>query len=127
MGPDELLDKNLKAFGPAIGEKRLAELDWDYINSKLSSSSYEDDFKNWHESSDKAIIMPDIMPRSKELMDYYLKLSEQYALGEPVEQYYNDHECDPHLFDFLNVAFGAIEEVGEDCSVSVPSLVVSLY
>ena len=74
MGPDELLDKNLKAFGPAIGEKRLAELDWDYINTKLSSSSFEDDFKNWHASPDKAIIMPDIMPRSRELMEYYLKL-----------------------------------------------------
>ena len=119
MGPDELLDKNLKAFGPAIGEKRLAELDWDYINTKLSSSSFEDDFKNWHASPDKAIIMPDIMPRSRELMEYYLKLSEQYTLGEPVEQYYNDHECDPHLFDFLNVAFEAIGEVGEDCSVNV--------
>ena len=53
------------------------------------------------------------MPRSKELMAYYLKLSEQYTLGESVDQYYNDHECDPHLFDFLNVAFEAIEEVGE--------------
>ena len=119
MGPDEMLDKNLKAFGPAIGEKRLAEVDWDYINDKLSSSSYESDLKNWHSSSDKAIILPDIMPRSKELMAYYLKLSEQYTLGESVDQYYNDHECDPHLFDFLNVAFEAIEEVGEDCSTSL--------
>ena len=119
MSPGELLDKNLKAFGPAIGEKRLAELDWDYINTKLSFSSAESDLKNWHASSNKAILLPDIMPRSRELMDYYLGLSERYTLGEPVDQYYNDHECDPHLFEFINVAFDAIDKAGEDCSVSV--------
>ena len=119
MNSQLLLDKNLAAFGPAIGNERLQQLDWNYIKDKLLEANAEKDFNNWKSSPNKAILLPDLMPRSEDLMNHYLSISKQYEMGSSVDQYYNDHECDPHLFQFLKVAFDAISEVGEDVKCSV--------
>lgn len=114
-----LFEKNFEYFVNAVGKQIADNLDFDYINQKLNSSSPQEDYDSWIASDKKAIRFADIIPRNQRLFEHYKKEIDRYSFGDSISQYINDHECDSHLFSFINQARECIKECDFDPDYSV--------
>ena len=110
-------DKNLHLFQNVLGS-RWNNLDKDYIEKRdkqFLSEQAPYTFADWMEDPEKAMVMPDIIPRNYQLYKKYTEMYSKYDLKSgSAAQYINDDENDPHLIKFLCNTYDRIKNLGSD-------------
>ena len=114
-----LEQKNIQSFVNAFGASRFNTLDTEYILRRRADANPDADYQSWLNSPSKAIVMPDMIPRSDKVADIYTTSNLNVNFGQNISQYFQDLETDPHLFQNVVQLRQIVKDVGFDPNICI--------